>query len=182
MKKIYLLFIVTVSFLFSGDILFGGQKIIKVSGDRQIGVVGYPLTEDFAVKVVSEKDRPLPGIAVSFAIITQPRDGVASEKEIESTLSSALSLTDKDGIARSRLNVGYPLSGEIIAVASTREAWVAPQFLRSIAYSKHWFLMHHNRSSGGLGFFCLDVLFERGASENRGHKLREILITLTGSS
>ncbi|MBN1621423.1 MAG: Na/Pi cotransporter family protein [Endomicrobiales bacterium] len=161
---------------------FAGHKIKKISGDNQFGITGYPLKKDFVVQVLSEKGKPQTGIPVSFVIISQPELPLNHRKSSESALSTTLCVTDEEGYAKSRLNLGHPQSGEVLVGASTGKTIGNPAVFKVTAQKKYWILLLILGIFGGLGLFLFGIFYLNNSLRKiAGKKLREILITLTGS-
>ncbi|MCB4791864.1 MAG: Na/Pi cotransporter family protein [Elusimicrobia bacterium] len=160
--------------------LFAEHKVVKVSGDNQWGMRGYPLKNDFVVKVLTLKNEPLADTLVSFVIVKQPESN--SVNKLESTLSSQAVISDKDGYAGTRLNLGYPQTGEIIVSATTNDSIGNPAVFNATSHSKYWILLMILGSIGGLGVFLFGMAYlNLSLNKIAGQKLREILITLTKS-
>ena len=47
-------------------------KLTKISGDNQLGVAGYPLQEDFVVRIANEDDTSAVHQPVVFSVVYQP--------------------------------------------------------------------------------------------------------------
>ncbi|MBI3327338.1 MAG: hypothetical protein HYZ81_11635 [Nitrospinae bacterium] len=73
----------------------GSIQLSVVSGDGQRGVVGQPANEPLVVAVGDGPNRPLPGISVTFVVLT----GAA-------TVSPATALTDINGQATTHVTFG----------------------------------------------------------------------------
>lgn len=172
-----LIFIVCISF----TPVFSSQKILKISGDAQSGIEGYPLKEDFIVQVKSDADIPLGGIPVIFNIM-QPDKKQFIKKDIEHSLSSVAALTDSGGFARTRLNLGCSDKNEVIVTASTRETIGNPVIFSANIHSKNWFAIIILGICGGLGIFLFGMFYlNESLQKITGNKFREVLIKLTGS-
>lgn len=162
--------------------LFAGQKIINVSGDNQFGIIGFPLADDFVVRIVSDKNVPAAGVPVSFVIISQPQQPQDLEKAAESTLSGPLAITDSNGYAKIRLNLGYPNQGEVLVSASSQETVGNPVVFNSVSHKRNWISILVFECIAGLGLFLFGMFYLNDALQKIvGQKLKEILITLTGS-
>lgn len=176
-----ILFLTMMSVL-SVQFVFAGTRIAKVSGDRQLGIAGYPLSEDFVVQVVSSDNKGTAKVPVVFSVISQIPNSLCSSDRVESTLTSVLSITDFSGYARTRLNVAYPFAGEILVSALTRETLGNPAVFSVNVHSKHWGILIVFGLFGGLGLFLFGLVYLNSALQKAAaYKLREVLITLTGS-
>ena len=166
-----------------GSAVLASEKIVKVSGDGQSGIEGYPLREDFVVSVVSaETGKPLKGVPVSFTILTHWDNTFKAPIKMMPSLSSPVAITGPDGYAGTRLNLGYPYTGEMFVSASTRGTIGAPEVFRAESKAKNWLFMMVLEITGGLGIFLFGMFFLNDALQKiTGHKLRELLVTLAGS-
>jgi phosphate:Na+ symporter len=161
---------------------FPVQKIAKISGDRQVGVVGYPLREDFVVQVMNDNDTPAAGEPVVFALVYQPRQPVAVKGGIESAVIGGLTVTDQFGFARARLNIGYPETGDIAVSASARGTLGDPAVFSAVSRSRTWLVTILLGVIGGLGILLFGIFYMNEALQKlAGQKLKEILIPLTRS-
>lgn len=178
----YLFFSLTLA-LFVASVTAYSETLVKVSGDNQSGIQGYPLREYFTVRVVSGKDaKPSANVPVSFAVVSGYAGSHPKAMKSEPTLSSPLTLTDADGYARTRLSLGYPYTGEVYVAAVTRQTMGSPVVFRAQAKSKHWGIILILEITGGLGVFLFGMFFLNDAiTKATGHKLRELLVRLTGS-
>ncbi|MCX5781914.1 MAG: Na/Pi cotransporter family protein [Elusimicrobia bacterium] len=163
--------------------VFAWQKIKMVSGDKQTGVAGSVLKKDFVVQVLSENDKPVSGVPVIFSIVNEAGES-PSEKlsKEESFLSSPVSITDSQGYASNRLNLGRKSKGNIIITAATRDSLGDPAIFTVASRSKMWILILFLGIVGGLGIFLFGMFYLNDALQKiSGPNLRNILIKLTKS-
>lgn len=85
-----------------------------VSGDRQTGPVGRPLTQPLTVRVNDSAGAPLPGITVAFAVTTG-----------SATRDPGQAVTDSSGLARTTITFGATVGEVIVTAAVTGIAPVA---------------------------------------------------------
>jgi phosphate:Na+ symporter len=175
--------IVTLSILVCAlSALFAGQRIIKVSGDEQFGIAGFPLSSDLVVQVLSEKNVPLAGVPVSFVLIEQPAQPQTAKRHSEGSLSSYLVLTDSSGYASTRLNMGFPGTGHVIVSASAQGTIGDPAIFTAVSHKRNWILVLVLECIAGLGLFLFGMFYLNDSLKKIvGEKLKGILITLTGS-
>ncbi len=168
--KIFLSLLCALLFAFSAD---ASQKIEVVSGNNQIGIAGYPLPEDFCVKIVSEKGAPLAGAPVVFSVI--------DDKHADNfSFSSPVAITDSLGLAATRLNIARGFYGDILIRASTKEAFPSPVIFKASSRNKNWLMILFLELVGGLGLFLFGMFYINDAlTKIAGTKLRELLIYLT---
>ena len=168
--KIFLSLLCALLFAFSAD---ASQKIEVVSGNNQIGIAGYPLPEDFCVKIVSEKGAPLAGVPVVFSVI--------DDKHADNfSFSSPVAITDSLGLAATRLNIARGFYGDILIRASTKEAFPSPVIFKASYRNKNWLMILFLELVGGLGLFLFGMFYINDAlTKIAGTKLRELLIYLT---
>ncbi|HBU70160.1 MAG TPA: sodium:solute symporter [Elusimicrobia bacterium] len=168
--KIFLSLLCALLFAFSAD---ASQKIEVVSGNNQIGIAGYPLPEDFCVKIVSEKGAPLAGVPVVFSVI--------DDKHADNfSFSSPVAITDSLGLAATRLNIARGFYGDILIRASTKEAFPSPVIFKASSRNKNWLMILFLELVGGLGLFLFGMFYINDAlTKIAGTKLRELLIYLT---
>jgi phosphate:Na+ symporter len=182
MKKSVSLSIVFLSFLLSPGLLFSAERLQKIAGDAQMGIAGYPLREDFVVQVLDD-GKPKPGAPVIFAVIEQPQQDSATKNSIEASLSSPLLVTGADGMARTRLNAGYPEAGDVIVTAATPSTVGSPAVFRASVYAKHWLLLIALGIIGGLGIFLFGMFYlNSGLHSATNQRFREVLVSLTSSN
>ncbi|MFH1368720.1 MAG: Na/Pi cotransporter family protein [Elusimicrobiota bacterium] len=168
-------------FLFSSS-AFAVHKIIKVSGDNQTGYAGYPLREDFIVRVTSADSAPVQGAPVAFTVIYQPEQDGNGKNRADSIIAGGLNITDDAGFARARLNVGYPGTGDILVSAVTRETIGDPVVFKAVSRSRGWLVTILFGIIGGLGIFLFGMFYLNDALQKiAGQKLKEFLVTLTKS-
>ena len=98
----------TITFSATGYNADVAVRMEKLSGDNQVAEVNNPLPNSFIVKVTDVRDDPMPGITVSFSIISG--SGSLSHTEIE---------TDSRGIASSRLTLGADPETVTVSATST---------------------------------------------------------------
>src|SRR3989339_226808 len=168
--KIFLSLLCALLFAFSAD---ASQKIEVVSGNNQIGIAGYPLPEDFCVKIVAEKGAPLAGVPVVFSVI--------DDKHADNfSFSSPVAITDSLGLAATRLNIARGFYGDILIRASTKEAFPSPVIFKASSRNKNWLMILFLELVGGLGLFLFGMFYINDAlTKIAGTKLRELLIYLT---
>jgi len=179
-KYIYLLLFILAATVAT---VLAAEKLDKVSGDNQSGIEGYPLREDFVVHVAAEgTGMPLNGVPVSFTIVSQCGRNSNKAQTIEPSLSSPVSVTDAGGFARTRLNLGSPYTGEVFVSASSRGSIGAPAVFTAESKAKNWGVVLLLEITGGLGIFLFGMFFLNDAiGKMAGHRLRDVLIRLTGS-
>jgi phosphate:Na+ symporter len=160
----------------------GADEIRAVSGDGQIGITGYPLRADFVVQVL-ENGKPKAGVPVVFALVDQPEQSPLAKHRMEASLSSPLSVTDAEGLARTRLNNGYPGIGATTVTAATAGTQGAPVVFHATVNSRHWLLVIVLEIIGGLGIFLFGMFHLNDALQKAaGNRFRQLLITLTSSN
>ncbi|MHB9154716.1 MAG: Na/Pi cotransporter family protein [Endomicrobiales bacterium] len=175
MKRLFFL-VILIGFSAAGG-LHALERIEKISGDGQTGIEGYPLKEDFVIRVLAPDNTPVAGAPVMFTFLSPSAPGAR-----ESSLSGALSVTDAQGYGRTRLNLGASSEGEVLVVASTRGTAGNPAVFTAHSRSRHWIIVLVMGITGGLGIFLFGMFFLNDALQKlAGHKLREVLITLTSS-
>jgi phosphate:Na+ symporter len=152
--------------------VFSFEKLIKVSGDKQIGIKGYPLKGEFVVKVVNSSGMPLGKVPVVFSVIGDDR----------SVLTTPLVMSDREGISRTGLNLGSTDSDRIFVTANTRGTIGDPVIFEVMPRSRNWLLSLIVGIIGGLGLFLFGMFYMIDALQKvAGKKLRETLISITGS-
>ena len=82
------------------------QTLVKVSGDKQQGVLRAPLENPLVVEVKDQNGNVLEGVAVTFSVT-----------EGEGTLSVKTATTDSSGRVQTVLTLGSSLGTTIVAVA-----------------------------------------------------------------
>jgi hypothetical protein len=94
-------------------------QLVRVSGDSQPGVAGYPLDSAVVLRVVDAFGEPLPGVTVTFAI--DPAD--STTLHLNGTLTSPSALSDGTGLVRAHWRLGGSLGAQhlkaVLSVAST---------------------------------------------------------------
>lgn len=172
--------ILTLLLFFSVSYLYSFQKIIKISGDNQLGIKNYPLRDDFCVKV-EEDGKPSQNIPVSFVILSK-KDKLSDMEVTSSRLSSPVVVTDSNGVAKTRINLGNESLSEIIVSASTRKTIGNPVVFKVIVKNRNWLFYLFLGVIGGLGLFLFGAYYlNENLKKLAGQKLRDFLITMAGS-
>ena len=100
--------------------------LVKMSGDLQEGLPGYPLLDPPTVRVVDDAGRPVPGVAVAW----MPRDG-------SRTVSLGADQTAADGTIGVEWTLGTDRSRpQILAASSTGLTDI--EFLATFGYRTRW--------------------------------------------
>ena len=179
MKKIKVLFTaVFMLFLLSGAAFALEKSIVTVSGDEQTGIRGYPLKNDYVVRVVNPNGRGAKNIKVNFSVVRP-----ANEENVKTMTHLAQNsvYTDKNGYASAKLILGKNSPDEIIVVASAEEAGGKVVF-NTVAFDKNWMIMMIVNIAGGLALLLFGMSFINEALQKAaGQKFRMILTSLTSS-
>lgn len=165
--------------LFIAGAAFALEKsIVGVSGDGQTGIRGYPLKNEYVVKVVSAGGAGTANMNVTFSVVRP-----ANEENVKTMthLAENAVYTDKNGYARAKLILGKNSPDEIIVVASCEEA-SGKVIFNTIAFDKNWMIMMAVNIAGGLALLLFGMSFINGALQKAaGQKFRAILTSLTSS-
>ena len=178
MKKIKCLILFCLLFV-SGTLCASEKSIVPVSGDNQTGIRGYPLKNEFVIKVVEQENGvSAKNIKVSFSII-RANNGAA--KKDQSYLENAEAYTDGDGYARTRLVLGKNAQDEVLVVAASDDA-SGNVFFKTVSFNKNWLIMMLVNIAGGLALLLFGMMFINNALQKAaGQKFRSILTSLTSS-
>lgn len=146
-----------------------------VSGAGQAGEARLYLGKPFAVQVTSA-GRPLPGIAVRFAVLSQP--GQNQREQDRAWLSDTLVHTDPQGVARTRLRLGSA-SGEYCVIARAQDQYLV---LSATALPRGWYVVSIIELLGGLALFLFGLYYgSKGLRRLAGDRLRQALYSLTAN-
>jgi phosphate:Na+ symporter len=179
MRKILLFLAVFLSCL--GPAAAADLKLTRVSGDGQTGIEGYPLKEDFVVRMEDDRGESVAGATVNFTIV-QPGISGTEQRRAAPRLSAASAVTDADGCARTHLHLGQGHTRDILVSAVTRETVADPVVFRSGAHERYWLPILVLGIIGGLGIFLFGMFYLNDALQKMaGNKLRELLVRLTRS-
>ncbi|MDR1195458.1 MAG: Na/Pi cotransporter family protein [Endomicrobium sp.] len=165
--------------LFLSVFAFASEKsLIAVSGDGQTGIRGYPLKNDFIVKVTDNDGKPAGNVKVDFSIIkTNAEENGKDLSRIE--ISGVY--TDNDGYARAKLALGKNSRGEIIVVASCAQATENAVF-KVLVFNKNWIAIMLVNLAGGLALLLFGMTFINNSLQKAaGHKFRSVLTSVTSS-
>ncbi len=151
---------------------FGEEDL---SGSGQAGEAGLYLARPFAVQIISA-GRPVPGVAVEFSILSQPRENQRPEDRAQ--LTDTLVVTDLQGIARTRLRLGKA-PGEYCVMARSQGQYL---ILSAIALSRGWYVISAIELLGGLVLFLFGLYYgSKGLRRLAGERLRQALYSLTAN-
>jgi len=145
-------------------------------GDEQSRMVRHELADPVIVCVLDSSGLPVPGVEVSFSILTQPSGSAGF------SVNPDLVFTDSLGCASVWVTLGS-VSGDYQIIARiTGSAGKDIQVFNFYARRSNWFLMLLIGLLGGLGLFLLGMkMLSEGIQNNAGDRLRIILSTLTNN-
>ncbi|MCL1972159.1 MAG: Na/Pi cotransporter family protein [Endomicrobia bacterium] len=172
-------FIIITFFLFIFCAAFAAENnILLVSGNGQTGIRGYPLKDEFVVRVVNQNNEPVGNIKVDFSIIR-------GKNEINriglSHFDRPSVYTDADGYAGGKLVLGKDAHDEVIVVASSDDASGNVVF-KAISFNKNWVAMMAVNIAGGLALLLFGMAFINNALQKvAGYRFRSVLTSLTSS-
>ncbi|MCL2390917.1 MAG: Na/Pi symporter, partial [Endomicrobia bacterium] len=174
-KIIALLFIF---FIFTVSVFASDKTLYSVSGDNQTGIRGYPLRNEFVVRVINGDGSPGAGIAVRFSIIRSVNEEF---RRNISYVVPEVTLTDEDGYARAKLILGRNAPNEIHVVAFS-EHIPGNVIFQTLAFHKNWFFLMLMNLAGGLALLLFGMSFINEALQRAaGQRFRDILISVTSS-
>jgi phosphate:Na+ symporter len=161
------------AFAFASDI-----SLSAVSGDGQTGIRGYPLKNDFIVKLVGKDGQPAVNVKVDFSIIKTNSE--ENGKDL-SRIEIPAVYTDKDGYARAKLTLGENSREDIIVVASCAQASENAVF-KVLVFNKNWIAIMLVNLAGGLALLLFGMTFiNKSLQKAAGHKFRLALTSVTSS-
>jgi phosphate:Na+ symporter len=145
-----------------------------ISGNLQSGETGLPLSRALAVRV-TDAGRPVPGIPVRFAVLSEPARSSLEERAL---LDDSVVVTDQFGLARTRLTLGRSPGDYVIrAVALDQEKLFSVTGLR-----RRWYFVTAIELLGGLILFLFGLYYgSKGLRRLAGRRLRELLFSLTSN-
>ncbi len=174
MKKIFL----TTIFLFIVSVaLAQSNSIIKVSGDKQLGLKGIELKEDFTIQLTDPQNTPLKNMEVEFSVI---QDSLFNDAKNLSYLQKSKIKTDENGYAKTRLVIGKKSEDKIVIFVTSENA--KPAYFTVSVMGKNWLLMMIAGILGGISFllygiFKINTSFQKIAGPN----IRTILTKFTSN-
>lgn len=176
MKNLKILLTGLIIFIFSLPAFCSSNKIEIISGNAQTGIRGYPLKEDFVVRLYDEKtNSPLINTKVNFSILTTVNNKEAA------VLSVSEINTDNRGYANVRLSLAKDSPDEVLVVANS-EVPSNSVVLKTKAFNKNWLLMMIINLCGGLALLLFGMTFINNALQKAaGEKFRNILTSVTSS-
>jgi phosphate:Na+ symporter len=156
------------------------NNLVMVSGDNQTGIRGYPLKNNFSVRVTGENGAPVENARVDFAVIASgtltPAHTLAN-----GTMSPATVYTGADGTANAQFNLAKNTSDEIVIIASS-DAALGNVVFKVTAFNKHWFFIMLANLAGALALLLFGMFYINNALQKAaGQKIRTILTSLTSS-
>ena len=172
-------FFLSAFLLFISCAAFASEKsMLPVSGSGQTGIRGYPLKNDFVVRVAGQNNEPAVNIKVDFSIIRA--DNEANKKGL-SYFETPSVYTDENGYAGVKLILGKNALDEIIVVASSDHVSGNVVF-KAVSFNKNWLPMMIINMAGGLALLLFGMIFINNALQKAaGHKFRSVLTSLTSS-
>ncbi len=162
MKKLIKLFLPFV-FLFSVTICFAQNYYLqKCEGDKQLGLRGIELKNDFVVRLFDSQNNPVSNEEIVFYV---------AKHNVDLKQSSHIVFTDKDGYARTKLGVERNSSDKLVVVACTKNIISNPIYFTVSVLNKNWLLLMIIEILGGtalllFGMFKINSAFQKIASQN----------------
>jgi len=155
-----------------GPACVGGQDL---SGNNQAAEVAGRLRLPLSVQVTFD-GRPAAGVPVRFSVLSEPRDNLAPGTG--AVLSDTLVLTDRLGIAQTRLTLGAG-AGEYRLLAATAGGELV---LAATGLRRRWYLLTIAGLVGGLCLFLFGLYYgSKGLRRLAGKRLRALLFSLTSN-
>lgn len=163
MKKIYLIII----FLFFACIVSAQQNALtKISGDKQLGLKGISLKEEFQVQLTDYQQQPLKNTEVEFSII---QDSLLNDSKNISYIQNTKIKTDQNGYAKTKLTVGKKSEEKIVVLVTSENA--KPAYFTVSVLGKNWIMLMIAGILGGISFllygiFKINLAFQKIAGPN----------------
>lgn len=152
------------------------QKITMVSGDGQVGIVGTSTADPLKVRVCDSSGKPVAKQKVFFKFVSFP------EKCSGQTIENSPSLTNKDGIAESRVTFGSKSGNYLVAASTSASDPATTCIIRATALDKAWILLLVLGMIGGLGLFLHGMkIMGNGIKDWGGDSLKSLITSLTRS-
>lgn len=174
MKKIYFIII----FLFFTGIVFAQQNtLLKISGDKQLGLKGISLKEEFQVQLTDSQQQPLKNTEVEFSII---QDTLFQHSKNISYVQNSKIKTDQNGYAKTKLIIGKKSEDKIVVLVTSENA--KPAYFTVSVLGKNWIMLMVAGILGGISFllygiFKINLSFQKIAGPN----IRTILTKFTSN-
>lgn len=177
MKKIKI-FLTAFVLLFAASAFASERIIVKVSGDGQTGIRGYPLKNDFVVRVVDKNNLPVENARVDFSVVKANNE---ADKKKAGYLERSVVYTGKNGYAAAKLILGKSAHDDVFIVASSEQASGNVVF-KAVSFSKNWLPVMTVNIAGGLALLLFGMSFiNKSLQKAAGHKFRALLTSLTSS-
>ena len=155
-------------FLFITNICFAQDYYLeKCEGDKQIGLRGIELKNDFVVRLYNAQNIPVSNSEILFYIVEDNK----LSKNLSYLKTSQTVLTDENGYAKTRLVVGKSSNKKLIVIAGTKNVISNPVYFNVSILNKNWFLLMLIELLGGtalllFGMFKINSAFQKIASQN----------------
>lgn len=165
--------------LFISAACFGQDAyLIKVSGDKQLGIRGIELKNDFVVQLLDADKKPLKNVEINFSVVENSAFAGNDFSYIK-TMNNVL--TDDGGYARAKLVIGKKAQDNVTVIANAN-ALCNPTYFTVSVLNKNWILIMLTGILGGaalllFGMFKINSAFQKMAGQN----IRIILTKFTSS-
>ncbi|MCL2388795.1 MAG: Na/Pi cotransporter family protein [Elusimicrobia bacterium] len=175
-----LLTLITVFFIYASPAIAASREVtlIKISGNAQVGIRGYPLKDYFVVRALTLSGEAAANVRVNFDVIPS-RYG---NREIANGfVSPNVVYTDSYGFAYARFELASNTADEIIVLAYS-DAAARNLVFAVTAFSRNWVAIMIANLAGGLALLFFGMFYINNALQKvAGQKIRNILASLTSS-
>lgn len=166
--------------LFISVVCFSQEiSLVKISGDKQLGIRGIGLKNAFIVQLLDSDKNPLKNVKVNFSVVET--SNLSNNKNSSYIQVSDNVLTDDNGYASAKLIVGEKAEDKVTVIVNAN-VFCDPIYFTVSVLNKNWLLIMLTGILGGaalllFGMFKINLSFQKMAGQN----IRAILTKFTST-
>ncbi|MFA6613480.1 MAG: Na/Pi cotransporter family protein [Endomicrobiia bacterium] len=167
-------------FIFISTVCFSQEiSLVKISGDKQLGIRGIGLKNSFVVQLLDSDKNSLKNVKINFSVVET--SNLSNNKNSSYIQISNNVLTDDNGYASAKLIVGKKAEDKITVIVNA-DVFCDPIYFTVSVLNKNWMLIMLAGILGGValllfGMFKINLSFQKMAGQN----IRVILTKFTST-
>ncbi|MDD2523278.1 MAG: Na/Pi cotransporter family protein [Endomicrobiaceae bacterium] len=167
-------------FIFISTVCFSQEiSLVKISGDKQLGIRGIGLKNSFVVQLLDSDKNSLKNVKINFSVVET--SNLSNNKNSSYIQISNNVLTDDNGYASAKLIVGKKAEDKITVIVNA-DVFCDPIYFTVSVLNKNWMLIMLAGILGGaalllFGMFKINLSFQKMAGQN----IRVILTKFTST-
>ncbi|MDD5102602.1 MAG: Na/Pi cotransporter family protein [Endomicrobiaceae bacterium] len=167
-------------FIFISTVCFSQEiSLVKISGDKQLGIRGIGLKNSFVVQLLDSDKNSLKNVKINFSVVET--SNLSNNKNSSYIQISDNVLTDDNGYASAKLIVGKKAEDKITVIVNA-DVFCDPIYFTVSVLNKNWMLIMLAGILGGValllfGMFKINLSFQKMAGQN----IRVILTKFTST-